>query len=706
MSPVSRRPPPSPQELSRRAALQLIAVGVASLAAACKEPDEKIVAQDTVKELPYVHLPEGFLPGIAKHYATTLPLGGYGRGAIVTAFEGRPTKVEGNPRHPASLGGTDVFAQAEILGLYDPDRSQTVRLGGEIADWPAFESAFRAQMGPHAADKGAGLRLLSGRITSPSLLDQIAAMKSRFPDLRWHRFEPAEDEDPESARAVYGQPLTLRPRLMDAAVVVAFDADPLGPGPEQAANARALASRRESGLRLYSAECAMTLTGAFADRRIAAHPDAIEAMIAALASRLGASLSAPDLQEEEARFVDAVAKALLAQTGGGLVLAGPSLSRMARALAVWINDRLAAPVDAFALSNPTSEAGTLAELAKDLQAGKVQTLLILDSNPVPAASGDLDFAALMAHASFRLHLGLYFDETAEASIWHLPAPHALESWSDLAAPDGTVGLVQPLIRPLHPSCSAHRLLALMSGEADRSDYDRLRDFWRGRWGGEGFENRWRKTLVDGVIEGSRPQPVPKPTAQLPDWTPRCAPGGLCSRLSPGSVSLRRAVREQRLASGMSAALLEGSMGQRDRDVARGCRPREDRGRRRGGDRRGRPVCLRAGASFERPLARRVAAVARLRAQARRRDRRWRRLQRFRSAEEHVALDYARRDAAPRRARRKAPAFHRRACSRFPGRRKSSRRFSGRERRSQRPRRSQASTRRRLRSPATLMHGRW
>ena len=525
MSPVSRRPPPSPQELSRRAALQLIAVGVASLAAACKEPDEKIVAQDTVKELPYVHLPEGLLPGIAKHYATTLPLGGYGRGAIVTAFEGRPTKVEGNPRHPASLGGTDVFAQAEILGLYDPDRSQTVRLGGEIADWPAFESAFRAQMGPHAADKGAGLRLLSGRITSPSLLDQIAAMKSRFPDLRWHRFEPAEDEDPESARAVYGQPVTLRPRLMDAAVVVAFDADPLGPGPEQAANARALASRRESGLRLYSAECAMTLTGAFADRRIAAHPDAIEAMIAALASRLGASLSAPDLQEEEARFVDAVAKALLARTGGGLVLAGPSLSRMARALAVWINDRLAAPVDAFALSNPTSEAGTLAELAKDLQAGKVQTLLILDSNPVAAASGDLDFAALMAHASFRLHLGLYFDETAEASIWHLPAPHALESWSDLAAPDGTVGLVQPLIRPLHPSCSAHRLLALMSGEADRSDYDRLRDFWRGRWGGQGFENRWRKTLVDGVIEGSRPQPVPKPTAQLPDWAPRARQEG-------------------------------------------------------------------------------------------------------------------------------------------------------------------------------------
>ena len=512
----------SPQELSRRAALQLIASGVASLAPGCKEPDEKIVGQDTAKELPYVHLPQGMLPGIAKHYATTLPLAGYGRGAIVTAFEGRPTKVEGNQRHPASLGGTDVFAQAEILCLYDPDRSQTVRLGGEIADWPAFESAFRAQMGRHGADKGAGLRLLSGRITSPTLLDQAAVLKTRFPGLRWHRFEPTEDDDTTLARAVYGEPLTLRPRLMDAAVVVAFDADPLGPGPDQAASARALASRRGSAprsTRLFSAECAMTLTGAFADKRIAAHPDAIEAMIAALASRLGASLSAPDLQEDQARFIDAVAKALQAWTGGGLVLAGPSLSPATRALTVWINDRLAAPVDAFALSPPAGEAGTLAELARDLQAGKIQTLLVLDSNPVAAAPGDLDFAALMARAPFRLHLGLYFDETAEASIWHLPAPHALESWSDIAAPDGTISLIQPLIRPLHPSCSAHRLLALTSGEADRSDYDRLRDFWRGRWGHEGFEDRWRKTLVDGVVEDSRPQPVPKAAAQLPEWTP-------------------------------------------------------------------------------------------------------------------------------------------------------------------------------------------
>jgi Fe-S-cluster-containing dehydrogenase component len=521
-------PPVSPlararlQDISRRAALQVIAGGVGALAAGCIEPDEKTVEQDTVKELPYVHLPEGLLPGIAKRYATTLPLAGYGRGAIVTAFEGRPTKIEGNPRHPASLGGTDAFAQAEILSLYDPDRSQTIRSGGEIADWPAFEDAVRAQIAARAADKGAGLRMLSGAITSPTLLIQIAALKSRFPELRWHRFEPAELDDLEPARAVYGEPLRLRPRLTDAGVVVAFDADPLGPGPEQAAHARAFSDGRARAprpMRLYSAECALTLTGASADRRLAAHPDSIEAMIAALAGRIGAPIAAPNLEEEHARFIDMATNALHAQTGQGIILAGGSLSPAARALAVWINDRLGAPVDAYALPSPADEAGTLAELAADLHAGKVETLIVLDANPVAGAPGDLDFAALMTRAPFRLHLGTHFDETAEASTWSLPAPHPLESWSDIAAPDGTISLIQPLIRPRFPSWSGHRLLALMNGEADRSDYERVRDFWRAQWGDEGFEDRWRKTLVDGVIEGSRPQPIAKPAAELPAWTP-------------------------------------------------------------------------------------------------------------------------------------------------------------------------------------------
>jgi len=526
--PVIRPPSIRADQLSRRHALQLLAGGAASLATGCSEPDKNSVAQGDRTELPYVHMPEGLLPGVPQHYATALPLAGYGRGVIVTAFEGRPTKVEGNPRHPASLGATDVFAQAEVLSLYDPDRSQAIRAAGEISDWPAFASAFRARLQEHGVDKGGGLRVLTGRIASPTLLEQMAKLQKALPDLRWHVYEPTQGAEGEAARAVYGVALRLRPRLSDADTLIVFDADPLGPGPDQVANGRALADRRRrdrASARLYAAESALTLTGAFADRRITAHPDAIEAMIAALAAELGASIARPQLSSGAGEFLAAAARDLKARPDRALVLVGPSLSPTSRALGLWINDRLDGPVDAFAPDDRAPQAGTIAALADALRGGDVRTLVVLDSNPAATAPGDLGFADLMARASFRVHAGLYFDETAAASTWHAPTPHPLESWSDIASPDGAVSLVQPLIRPLWPSWSAHAILAPMAGEPDQSDYERLRAAWRGRWGTDGFEARWRKALVDGVVEDRAPEPVSRPRATLPNWTvPAPAPG--------------------------------------------------------------------------------------------------------------------------------------------------------------------------------------
>ena len=507
--------------LSRRAALQMLAAGAASLAAGCSRPDEAIVAETTLEELPYVRLPEGLVPGVAQRYATALPLAGYGRGAIVTSFEGRPIKVEGNPRHPASLGATDVFAQAEILALYDPDRSQTIRAAGEISDWPAFEAALTPRLAKAKAEKGARLRLLSGRIASPTLLEQLDALFVVFPNMRWHVFEPSETGEINAARAVYGKPMRLRPRFADADVVVAFDADPLGPGPDQVAFSRRLVERhkRDPGsFRLYACESALTLTGAFADYRLAAHPQAVETMVAALAAALGPPIARPDLPPDQARFIDAVAKEMDARRGRSMALVGPSLAN-GSALGAFINERLAAPVDAFDIEPREAVAGSLAELAHDIASGQVETLVILDSNPVFAAPGDLGIAELIERAPFRLHLGLYYDETAAASTWHLPAPHPLESWSDIAAPDGTASIVQPLIRPLHESYSAHRLLAALAQEPPISDYERVRVTWRARWGETGFEDRWRQTLVDGVIEDTASKPAAKPAAKFPGWTP-------------------------------------------------------------------------------------------------------------------------------------------------------------------------------------------
>ncbi|MBV9289555.1 MAG: 4Fe-4S dicluster domain-containing protein [Hyphomicrobiales bacterium] len=509
--------------MSRRAALELLAAGAAALAAGCKRPDEEIVANVTLEELPYVRMPEGLIPGVAQRYATALPLAGYGRGALITSFEGRPIKVEGNPRHPASLGATDVFAQAETLALYDPDRSQAIRIAGEISDWTAFEQALGNHLAGQTAIRGSGLRLLSGRITSPTLLDQIEGVLKAYPNTRWHMFEPTEESDADAAKAVYSKPLTLRPRLSDADVVIAFDADPLGYGPDQVRNGRALVDRRKrdrAAARFYSVESGMTLTGAFADHRLAARPDAIEAMVAALASTLGAPIPRPELPQDHARFLDVAARDLQARGRRGLVLVGPAMAN-ARALGMWINDRIGAPIDPFDIDPRQAAAGTLASLADDIRSGKVGALIILDSNPVATAPGDLEFEALIERVPFRVHLGLYYDETAAASTWHLPTPHPLESWSDIAATDGAASIVQPLIQPLHPSYSAHRIVAALSGAGDQSqsDYERIRSGWRSRWGDRNFDERWRQALLEGVIADTALRPVPKPAAKFPGWNP-------------------------------------------------------------------------------------------------------------------------------------------------------------------------------------------
>ena len=175
-------------ELHRRAALKLLAGGLTFGLASCGKPVEEIV--------PYVDMPEPLVPGEPMRFATTLPLGGYGRGVLVSAIDGRPIKVEGNPRHPASHGATDVFAQSAVLSLYDPDRSKAIRAPDRgIASWDAFVGPLRAQMQKEDARGGSGLCILTGRTTSPTLLRQLSDLLKRYPQARWYRYEPINDDD-------------------------------------------------------------------------------------------------------------------------------------------------------------------------------------------------------------------------------------------------------------------------------------------------------------------------------------------------------------------------------------------------------------------------------------------------------------------------------------------------------------------------------
>jgi molybdopterin-containing oxidoreductase family iron-sulfur binding subunit len=479
------------------------------------------------------------VPGEPMQFATALPLAGFARGVICTAHEGRPTKISGNPRHLASLGATDVFAEAAVLSLYDPDRSKTVRRRGTISSWDAFLAALQPQLAHHRADGGAGLRVVTGRIASPTLARQIAALRQAFPQAQVVAYDPTDDPAAaEGARLAYGRAVTTLPRLGEADLVVTFDADPLGPGPAQIRNARAFAGNRRARAgtrqfgRLYAIEAAPTLTGANADHRLALAPDAIGAAAVALAARLGAGVTAPALPAAAERFVRAVADDLLNRTGRALVLAGATQPAEVHALAHWINHRLQAPIDRVAPPDTAPE-GTLADLVRDMEGGRVETLFILGANPAYDAPADLGFEAALAQVPFSAHLGAYVDETAALCGWHIPQSHPLEAWSDLRAVDGAAAIAQPLIRPLYASRDPHQLLAALLGENDAKAYDLVRETWAGHGAGD-FDGWWRRVLHDGVVPDSAPPALALDPPKLPPAiaVPPSIPGAMTLLFRP------------------------------------------------------------------------------------------------------------------------------------------------------------------------------
>jgi molybdopterin-containing oxidoreductase family iron-sulfur binding subunit len=512
----------------RQAALGLLASALSLTA--CGQPEEEI--------LPYVEAPEAQVAGIPRRYATTLPLNGYGRGVLATAFEGRPVKLEGNPAHPASLGATDAFIEAAILSLYDPDRSRTLRQDGRPASFEGFQTALRPRLAALEAQGGAGLHLLTGQTTSPTLLRLIEALRARFPALQWHAQDAVDEENAlAGAETAFGQRLRARPRLDRARVVLALDADPLGPGPEQIANAMGFSARRQARrggeaafLRLYAAEPVLSNTGAKADHRLALRPWEVRDLAIALAARLGADLPAPDLPAMSRRFLDAVAADLLAHPGEAMVLAGPWLPPEQHALVHWINAQLAAPVEYLPAPRPPQP---LAPLADALRDGSLDTLLILGANPAYDAPADLGFAeALGRSRAMTVHLGPWRDETAMLCRWHLPERHPLEDWADHRAPDGTASIAQPLITPLHGGLSAATVLGLMAGRGDLGAHAAVRETWMARWGEAGFEPRWRQALHDGVVSGSATIPVSPPAPRLPELPSTPLPPGLTLLLRP------------------------------------------------------------------------------------------------------------------------------------------------------------------------------
>jgi Fe-S-cluster-containing dehydrogenase component len=500
-------------QLSRRAALKLLAGQMALLASGCSRPREEIV--------PYVRMPERLTPGVPSQFATTLDLGGFGRGVLCTSIDGRPIKIEGNPQHPASLGATDAFAEAAVLSLYDPDRSQAVRTAGEISNWAAFLDTLKPGLEDLTARSGDGLRILTGPASSPTLLRQIDALRRRLPMLQWHVHDPLEDYAAlQGSLLAFGRLATSAPRLGEADIIVSLDADPLGPGPMQIVNARGFSDRRRARRdgadigRLYAIESSPTLTGANADHRLALPPAQIADFAIAIARALGADLPEIALPAATTAFQREVSRDIAAHRARALVVAGPTLPPDIHALCHWINAQLQAPVDYWEPGEGAAGA-SLADLVRDLNADKVDSLFVLQCNPAYDAPPALDFARAAAKARLSVHLGCYFDETAALCQWHIPATHGLESWSDLATSGGAASLVQPLIAPLYETRSSHEMIAALAGGV-ASGYALVRETWAAAAPAGGFETWWRQALQDGIIAGNRGQKASDLTPSLPE----------------------------------------------------------------------------------------------------------------------------------------------------------------------------------------------
>jgi MoCo/4Fe-4S cofactor protein with predicted Tat translocation signal len=481
-----------PAGVSRRGFLQLsgAALALAGLTGCTRQPLEKII--------PYVKQPEELIPGKPLFFATALTHAGYATGVLAESHQGRPTKIEGNPDHPASLGATDYFAQAAVLTLYDPDRSQTILFNGRLGTWSQFASQMAETL--RGLNGGQGLRILSGTVTSPTLADQIQGVLKKYPQARWHRWEPAGGHQTRAAAVrAFGRPLDTRYDFTQAKVVLSLGADVLCEGSagvryaHDFAEGRRVHSHPGSMSRLYTVESVPVGVSSLADHRLQLPPAQVEGFVLALAQAVGAGAAAPAgaapaLADAKARtWVAEVAKDLQANRGASLVVGDEYLSPAAQVLVHAINQALGnvgttvfyqEPVEV----DPVDHVQSIAELTRDMAAGQVEVLVILDGvNPLYSAPADLDFKNAFEKVAVRVHHGLFQDETSDHCHWHIPAAHELESWGDARAFEGTVSIQQPLIEPLYAGKTAAELVAgALGGEVDATGYDLVRAYWTSR----------------------------------------------------------------------------------------------------------------------------------------------------------------------------------------------------------------------------------
>jgi len=500
---VEREFPSSAQEwvdpVSRRGFMKLMgaSMALAGLAGCTKQPDEPIY--------PYVKAPEDLILGKPMYFATAHPFSTGAVPLLVKSDQFRPIKVDGNPEHPYNHGSSDPFTQGTLLDLYDPDRSQHVTYRGENREWAEFAQELRLKA--VASKDGTGIYFLSSTISSPTLARQWKAVQSAYPKATLVQYDPAI-----AGTFLEDGPATQY-NLADADVIVSLDADFLSgasyPGFHKLVGDYAARRKDPNKLnRLYAIESSPTTTGLKAEHRLGLRASEIPAFAAELASAVGASgfsSSGYSWTDEQKKFLTALAKDLKASGGKSAVLPGLYQDKSVAASAAAINAALGNTGKTVTIGDapaiPSDQLAGIKSLVADLNAGKVDWLIILGQNPIYSAPADLDFADAFNKASIVAHLGARVDETGEIAHWHIPAAHYLESWSDARSYDGTVSIVQPLIDPLYGGKSSHDVFQTLLDNPALSAYESVRETAKSSIKGD-FEAGWRKSLHQGWIDGT------------------------------------------------------------------------------------------------------------------------------------------------------------------------------------------------------------
>jgi len=480
---------------------------------------------------PYAHMPENRDPGTPVHYATGMDFGGIGQGMLVTSVDGRPIKVDGNPKHPLNWhGGSDIYGQASILGVYDPDRSRGVisNSGGKAdqSSWDDFASFWKKQFTILNAAGGKGLAILTGASSSPSLADMQARLAKALPQAQWFEYEPVSyDNIREGLRMAFGQPLRAAPNLSVADVIVSLDLDLFVGDPLSVKYARDFALGRRltdakgrpqtaSMNRLYVIESTFSMTGTHAENnrhRVAVAAKDVPAVAVLLAQELrkqGVAINvdlpgAGALPGVDPQVISVMAADLAAAKGKSVLVAGAGQPPELHALVAILNDALGntgRTVSYYADPQPDrpTHLTAMTNLTSAMKNKQITALVILGGNPAYDAPADLDFAGALAGVPLSVHLSDNFNETSALSTWHLPRSHYLENWGDVRTYEGTISIVQPLIEPIFGGRSEIELLALVTQDSVSDGYSLVQR----ALGISAVQWKWKKALFDGFIEGT------------------------------------------------------------------------------------------------------------------------------------------------------------------------------------------------------------